>query len=243
MNENLYLSDRVALVTGASRGIGAAVSKAFAKVGAHVILLSRTQGALQVVYDEIESLGGKASIICMDLCDFDALSKLGPTVAERFGRLDICVANAGLLGRLGPLSHGDMALWQKVMDVNVNANYQLIRTLDPLLQKSDAGRMIFTTSGMGMNPTAFWGGYAVSKAALNMLMEVYAAETQKTNIRVNAIRPGIVKTDMLAEAYPGGYQDGGIKEPEDVIEAFLKLASPTCSRHGEIVSLYDEEES
>lgn len=234
------LRGRIALITGASRGIGAAVARAYAKAGAHVVLLARTSQGLEEVDDSIRREGGTATLIPFDLKKLDELEALGPLLADRFGGLDIFVANAGLLGTLTPLAHGKIKEWQDVMTVNVTANVQLIRTLDPLLRASSAGRAIFVTSGMGSEPTAYWGAYATSKAALNMLAQIYAAETVKTNLRVNLIRPGIVATAMLAQAYPGGYQQGKVYRPDDVTGAFLELASPACARHGETIDLYLE---
>lgn len=230
------LSGRVALVTGASRGIGAAVAKGLAKNGAHVILLARTQGALEEVDDEIRSFGGKATLIPMDIAKLDEVDKLGPSIAERFQRLDIFIGNAATLGPLSPVGHISPKDWEKTYTVNVTSNIRLIRTLDPLLKASDAGRVVFTTSGLAQKPMAYWGPYCMTKSALNMFAEVYAAENMKTNLRVNLLSPGIVETAMLKQAFPGGYQ-GTMKQPEDVVEDYLKLVSPDCAKHGEIISL------
>ena len=228
------LSGRIALVTGASRGIGAAVAKAYAQAGAHVVLMARTVSGLETVDDDIKAAGGKATLIPFDLRKLDELEALGPMLADRFGKLDILAANAGLLGTLTPIAHSKMKEWHDVMTVNVMANVQLIRTLDPLLRASDAGRAIFTVSGLGINATAYWGAYAVSKAGLIMLARTYAAETEKTNVRVNMVSPGAVDTDMLNHAFPGGFQ-GEMRQPEDIAPLFVDLASPACKKHGEIV--------
>lgn len=226
------LSGRIALITGASRGIGAAIAKSYAKAGAHVVLLARTTGGLEAVDDEIRADGGKATLIPCDLKDFDALDTLGPQLAERFGKLDIFVANAGLLGTLGPMTHGKANEWEDVMNVNVNANFRLLRTLDPLLQASDAGRVIFVSSGVTENPyRAYWGAYTVSKAAMEAMAQTYAAETEKTNIRVNIIDPGRIRTDMRAKAYPGE-DPMSLPTPEEIMPTFLQLASPDYQETG-----------
>ncbi len=230
------LSGRIALITGASRGIGRAVALAYAKAGAHVIASARTTGALEELDDEIRSAGGQATLIPLDLRDFAKIDTLGPALAEKFGRLDILVGNAGMLGTLGPLPHADAKDWQNVMDVNLNANFRLIRTCEPLLRASDAGRMIFTSSGLAQKPFAYWAAYCTSKAALEMMVKTYAAETETMNIRANLVDPGIVDTAMLAQAFPGGYQ-GHLRKPADVVPVYLELASPDCVKHGEVAGL------
>lgn len=231
------LNGKYALITGASRGIGAEVAKAYAKAGAHVILVARTIGGLEEVDDAIQAAGGKATLMPLDISRLDEVDKIGPTIAERFGQLDIVVGNAGMLGTLGPLPHAKEKEWQMVMDVNVNANFRLIRTTDPLLRAAEAGRAIFVTSGIGGKvPVAYWGAYGVSKAALSMMVETYAAETTKTNLRVNLISPGAVNTKMLKTAFPGGLPDG-TKDAGDVIPAFLELAAADCARHGDTIEL------
>ncbi len=228
------LSGKIALVTGASRGIGAAVAKAYAKAGAHVVLLGRTVGGLEETDDAIRLSGGKATIMPADLSDLDKLDALGPTLLNHFGGLDIVVGNAGYLATNGPLAHAGVKEWDISMTVNVAANFRLIRTLDPLLQRSNAGRAIFVTSGVTSNARAYWGAYAVSKAALEMLAKTYAAENENTNVRVNVIDPGRVRTAMRAKAYPG--EDPLSRPaPEDITQPFLDLASDACTKNGEIV--------
>jgi len=230
------LSGRVALVTGASRGIGKAIAKRFAAEGAHVVALARTVGALEELDDEITAAGGQVTLVPCDLRDFEAIDTLGPVLLDRFGKLDILVANAGALGEMTPLTHYDAKPWHEVFDVNVHANWRLIRTLDPLLRKSDAGRAIFVSSGAARNPRAFWGAYAVTKAALETLAKVWASEVQNSDVRVNVVNPGATRTGMRAAAFPG--EDPlSLKTPEDITGAFVELASPASTKHGEIIDL------
>ncbi len=230
------LSGQIALVTGASRGIGAAVAMGLAREGAHVILLARTQGALEEVDDAIRAERGKATLIPMNLAKLDEIDKLGPSIAERFGRLDIFIGNAAMLGPLTPVHQIEPKEWEKTFIVNVMANVRLVRTLDPLLRASANGRVVFTTSGLGERAMAYWGPYCATKAALNLFAQTYAAETEKTNLRVNLLSPGPVDTKMLGQAFPGGYQ-GKMKKPEDVVADYLRLVAPDCKKHGEIISL------
>ncbi len=227
---------RIAFVTGASRGIGSAVAKALAKTGVHVVACARTTGGLEALDDEIRQTGGSASLMPLDLLDLDAVDNIGPALLERFGRCDILIGNAGMLGTLGPVAHGDPKEWQRVFDLNVMANFRLIRTLDPLLRASSAGRAVFTSSMMAHESEAYWGAYATSKAALEMMVKVYAAEVEKTALRVNLVDPGAVDTAMLSQAFPGGFP-GDASAPEDLAPLFVDLASPACTRHGETVKL------
>ncbi len=232
------LSGRIALVTGASRGIGRAVALELGKAGAHVIALARTQGALEELDDEVQAAGGKPfTLLPVDLRRLEKLDNIGPSIHERFGKLDIFVGNAGILGTLGPLAHANPKDFQKVMDVNVMANFRLIRSLDPLLQAAEGARVVFTGSFTYNRPRAYWGAYRMSKAAVNMMALTYAAETEKTNMRVNIVHPSAVETALLHEAYPGGYPDDDAIAPEDVAQTIVELCSPSCSRHGEVVTL------
>ena len=230
------LTGRIALITGASKGIGAAVAKAYAKAGAHVILVARNKSGLEKIDDEIHEAGGKATLLPLDLMKLDEIDKLGPSIYERFGRLDIFVGNAGLLGTLGPLAQISNREFQHVLDTNVSANFRLIKTLDPLLQASDAGRAIFVSTGTSVvKGRAYWGTYSLSKAALESMAHVYAAENEKTNLRINVINPGGVRTDMRASAKPGE-DPMSLPAPEDITDVFLELASPECKKHGEVVN-------
>lgn len=228
------LQDRLAVITGASRGIGRAVALGMAAEGAHVILIARTVGGLEEVDDEIRKVGGKATLVPMDLTDFAAIDRLGATIFERWGKLDILVANAGLLGTLTPLSHMEPKDWDKTLAVNVTANYRLIRSLEPLLKRSDAGRAVFVTSGAAHKRKAYWGGYSVTKAALDAMMKTWAAECEKTAIRVNSVSPGPTRTAMRKKAMPGE-DPTTLTKPADLVPLFIELALPSNERHGEIV--------
>jgi len=229
------LKDRIALITGASRGLGKAIALAYAGEGAHVLLLARSLTTLGRVDDEIKAKSGTASLIPLDLADGPAIDALGPSLYERFGRLDILVGNAAILGALSPLPHIASAHWDKVLTVNLTANWRLIRTLDPLLRRSDAGRAIFVTSSVARSARAYWAPYSVSKAALETLAKTYANETSATPIRVNLVDPGAMATRMRAEAYPGEDQ-ATLPPPEAVTDIFVKLAMAENELTGEIVT-------
>ena len=225
------LQDRLAVVTGASRGIGRAVALSFAREGAHVVLLARTVGGLEELDDEVRAAGGSATLVPVDLADHDALDRLGGSLFERWGKLDILIGNAGLLGQLSPVGHIEPKVWSDVMAVNVTANWRLIRSLDSLLQQSDAGRVVFVTSGAAVNCRAFWGVYSVSKAALDALAKTYAAEVENGSVRVNLFNPGPVRTAMRAKAVPGE-DPATLPTPEKVAETFIPLVEPSCLQNG-----------
>jgi len=226
------LDGRLALITGASRGIGAAVARRFAAEGAHVIALARTVGALEELDDAIRGLGGAATLVPLDLSDVDKIDGMGATLYQRFGKLDVLVGNAGVLGSLSPIGHFDPDTWTEVMAVNLTANWRLIRSLDPLLRLSEAGRAIFTTCAAAREPTPYWGAYAASKAALEMMVRVYAGEVTKTAVKVNLVDPGIVSTKLRAQGFPGEDRSA-LKAPEQVTDAFVALAAVDCRHHGE----------
>ena len=230
------LQGRIALVTGASRGIGRAVARRFALEGAHVIALARTQGGLEELDDEIRGLGGQATLVVADLADFPAIDRIGGAVHERFRRLDVLVGNAAQLGPVTPLVHAAPEAWERTIGLNLTANWRLIRSFDPLLRQSDSGRAVFVTSGLARAATAYFGPYAASKAALETLVLTYAAETAKTKIRANLISPGIVRTRLRAEAFPGE-DPKTVRPPESVTDIFVELASASCRRHGEVVAV------
>jgi NAD(P)-dependent dehydrogenase (short-subunit alcohol dehydrogenase family) len=230
------LQDRIALVTGASRGIGRATALAFAAAGAHVVAVARTQGALEELDDEIRARGGDpATLVPLDLKDMAALDRLGAALHERWGKLDVLFGNAGILGDLTPLGHVDPKTWDTLMAVNVTANWRLIRSLDPLLRASDAGRAIFVSSGAAHKCTAYWGPYSVSKAALEALARTYAAETVETPVRVMLVNPGPLRTRMRASAMPGEDPET-LRTPDDLAPHIVRLASPEWSETGK---LYD----
>ncbi len=234
MSKAKALAGRIAVITGASRGIGAAVAKRFASEGAHVVLVARTVGGLEEVDDAVRSAGGAATLVPLDLGDLERIDPLGPALFERFSKLDILVGNAGMLGTLGPLAHHDAKLWNEVIKVNVTANWRLIRTLEPLLRLSDAGRAIFVTSGAAHMVQAYWGAYSTTKAALEMMVKTWAAELAKTPVRVNLVSPGPIRTAMRASAFPGE-DPNSLRPPEAITDLFVELASPACKRHGEVV--------
>ena len=231
------LKGRVALVTGASRGIGRAVALELARARAHVIALARTQGALEALDDDIRALGGEATLVPCNVKDFDALDRLGAAIHQRWGKLDILVGNAGVLGPISPLGHVEIKAWDEAMAVNVTANWRLIRSLDPLLRQSDAGRVVMVTSGAAhcAQMKAYWGPYAVSKAALEALARTYAAETATTAVKVMLVNPGPLRTRMRAQAMPG--EDPlELRLPEELAPKVLALCAPQWTESG---LLYD----
>ncbi|MCB1481662.1 MAG: SDR family NAD(P)-dependent oxidoreductase [Rhodobiaceae bacterium] len=233
MSELPDLSGRVALVTGASRGIGYAVSVALAKAGAHVIAVARTVGGLEELDDAIQAAGGQATLVPFDLKDTDAIDRLGAAIFERWKRLDILFANAGMLGPLTPVGHIKPKQWDELVAINLTANWRLIRALDPLLRASDAGRAVFMTSGATYSPRAYWGGYAVTKMALEQLALTYAMETANYPLKVNLVNPGPIRTAMRAQAMPGEDPDT-LKTPADIAPKILALFAPDFERHGMI---------
>ena len=231
----MRLSGRIALVTGASRGLGAAAALAFAREGAHVVAVARTVGGLEALDDRIQAAGGSATLVPLDVTDGPGIDRLGGALHERFGKLDILLGNAGLLGTLSPIGHIDPAIFERVMAVNVTANWRLIRSLDPLLRASDAGRAIFVTSGISRRVVPYWSAYAASKAALDMMVGTYAAESAHTNLRVNLYNPGPTRTAMRKEAFPGENPES-VPAPEAHAEALIQLALPSCQLNGEWVA-------
>jgi NAD(P)-dependent dehydrogenase (short-subunit alcohol dehydrogenase family) len=232
------LAGKVALITGASRGIGAAVAEAYAREGAHLVLAARTVGGLEEVDDKIRAAGGTATLVPLDLRDFIKIDELAAAIYQRFQRLDILVGNAAEFGTFSPLGHIDPKLWGEIIDLNLTANWRLIRAMDPLLRAAPHGRAIFVTSGIARSPRAYWGPYAVSKAGLEVLVRTYAAEIEKTNVRANLIGPGVVRTRLRARVFPGE-DPMELPPPESVAEAFVELALDSCARNGEVVSASD----
>jgi NAD(P)-dependent dehydrogenase (short-subunit alcohol dehydrogenase family) len=233
------LAGKIALVTGASRGIGAAVAEAYAREGAHLVLAARTVGGLEEVDDKLRAAGGEAAtLVPLDLRDFIKIDELAAAIYQRFGKLDILVGNAAEFGTFSPLGHIDPKLWDEIIDLNLTANWRLIRAMDPLLRAAEHGRAIFVTSGIARAPRAYWGPYAVSKAGLEALIKTYAAEIEKTRVRANLIGPGVVRTRLRARVFPGE-DPMTLPPPESVAEAFVQLALPDCERNGEVVNAGD----
>ena len=232
------LEGRVALITGASRGIGAALALELAKLGAQCVLVARTQGGLEEVDDAIRSAGGKpATLLPFDLQKAEKdIDMIGPSIVERFGRLDVLVHNAGTLNKLTPVAHIEPRDWAEVMAVNLTASWRLIRSCDPPLRASDAGRAVFVTSGVAQNPRAYWGRYGASKAGMENLVATWAAEVEATSLRVNLVDPGRTATKLRAAAYPGE-DPASIAQPADVAPGIAALCLPSESRHGARVRL------
>lgn len=238
MPQSKRLKGRIAFVTGASRGLGRATALALAREGAHVILTARTTGALEEVDDEIRTMGGTATLLALDLRKADRLDQLGPTIFQRWDHLDILIANAGILGPLSPLPHVTADAWTSVIETNLSANWRLIRTFDPLLHRSDAGRVVFVSSGAATGKNAYWGPYAVSKAGLEALGRTYAHENTSTAVRVNILDPGGMATAMRAKAYPGE-DPKALPQPDDVARLVVELSLPGETRNGELLRYRD----
>jgi NAD(P)-dependent dehydrogenase (short-subunit alcohol dehydrogenase family) len=211
------------------------VAKRFAAEGAHVILVARTVGGLEEIDDAIRAAGDQATLVPLDLRDFDKIDGMGAALYERFGRLDVLVGNAGVLGSLSPTGHFAPKTWQEVTDVNLTANWRLIRSLDPLLRLSEAGRAIFVTCAAARDTTPYWGAYAASKAGLEAMVRVYAGEVTKTRLKVNLVDPGIVRTRLRAQGFPGEDRSA-LKAPEEVTEPFVTLAAADCPHHGALLT-------
>lgn len=230
----MQLKGKVALVTGASRGIGAAAAKRLAAEGAHVVIAARTVGGLEEVDDAVRELGGSATLVPVDLRQMEMVDAIGAQIYERFGRLDILVGNAAILGSLSPLAHASPSEVEDVFTINTLANYRLIRACDPLLRRSNAGRVIMVTSGAAAAPIAYWGPYAASKAALEHMTLCYATEVKQTKIRVNLLDPGAVRTRMRAKAFPGE-DPNSLPTPEQISDWFSTLAGPEAP-HGKRIN-------
>ncbi len=225
------LGGRIALVTGASRGIGHAAALALARAGAHVVALARNQDRLEGLDDAIVDAGGQATLVPLDLTDFAKLDALGPSLLERFGKLDIFIGNAARLGPMSPLPHVDAGKWDAVLAVNLTANFRLIRTLEPLLKLSDAGRAVFLTSGVTQFFPGYWAPYTASKAALEALVRTWADELKNTPVRVNLLDPGALRTDMRAQAFPGENPQT-LPPPEVLAPLIVQMSAPDYQAHG-----------
>jgi len=236
MTENKELTGKVVLVTGASRGIGYAAGLEAARRGAHVIAVARTVGGLEDLDDAIQAGGGSATLVPLDLRDGDAIDRLGAAIFERWGHLDGLIANAGQLGVLSPVAHIKPDDFDKVLAVNVTANYRLLRSLDLLLRQSEAGRAVFVSSSAARSARPFWGLYAASKAALDALVKSYAGEVAETKVRANVFYPGAVRTAMRAKAMPGENPET-LPTPEAVAPQLVDLLSPALEEQGRLFSV------
>jgi NAD(P)-dependent dehydrogenase (short-subunit alcohol dehydrogenase family) len=229
------LADRIALVTGASRGIGAAIALQLAQAGAHIVAVARTVGGLEELDDKIKAAGGSATLVPLDMKDSAGIARLALALNERYGRLDVLIGNAGVLGPLSPVAHIEPKDWENTFAVNVTANWQLLRCMDALLKRSSAGRAVFLTSGVAHKARAYWSPYAASKAALEALVCSYASECANTKVRANLFTPGPTRTRMYATAFPG-IDPMTLPTAEEVVKTLLPLCFPDCMESGR---LYD----
>ncbi|WP_018697861.1 SDR family NAD(P)-dependent oxidoreductase [Amorphus coralli] len=229
--------DRVVVVTGATRGIGRAVALKLGEAGAHVVAIGRTVGALEELDDAIRGAGGEAAtLVPLDLTDFDAIDRLGAGLFERWGRLDALVANAGILGQLSPIGHLPPKVWTDTIGLNLTANYRLIRSLDPLLRQSVAGRAVFMTAEQARTSEPFWGLLAASKAGLEALVRTYANEIAHTSVRVNLVDPGPTRSHFRGKAYPGEDKDT-LAHPSAHAAPIMALLTPQCLENGSLIEL------
>jgi NAD(P)-dependent dehydrogenase (short-subunit alcohol dehydrogenase family) len=228
------LTGSIALVTGASRGIGAATAVELARLGAHVVITARTQGGLEETDDAIRAIGGSATLLPLDLAEGGQIDAIGPSVYQRFGRLDVLVHGAGALGRLTPVAHILPNDWADALAVNLTASWHLIRTCDPLLRNAAAGRAVFVTDLRAREPKAYWGSYGATKAGMEHLVLTWADEVKTTRLRVNLFDPGPTATRLRAQAMPGEDQTT-LRRPVDIAPALVALCLPDEQRHGAIV--------
>lgn len=232
------LRDCVALVTGASRGLGAATAIELARLGAHVVATARTPGGLEDTDDAIRAVGGTATLLPLDLREGEQVDAIGPSIYERFGRLDVLVHCAGVLGRLTPVGHIMPSDWKDVIGVNLDAAMRLIRCCDPPLRHAPAGRAVFVTDARASEPRAYWGAYGATKAGMHHLALTWADELRKTPLRVNLFDPGVMASKLRYLAFPGEDQ-AGLRQPEDVAPALAALCLPSETRHGEVIAAPD----
>lgn len=230
------LEGQVMIVTGASRGIGYFTALQLAELGAHIVAVARTVGGLEELDDAIKAKAGSATLVPMDLKDFEAIDRLGGAVYERWGKLDGLVANGGILGILSPLGHIKPSDWDNVMAINVTANFRLIRSLDPLLRQADSSRVVFLSSGAAWKCKPYWGVYSVSKAAVEALTKTYAGETRQTSMCVNAVNPGATRTAMRAKAMPGEDPDT-LPKPAEIAEKIVATMLPGFNKTGKLIDI------
>jgi NAD(P)-dependent dehydrogenase (short-subunit alcohol dehydrogenase family) len=233
MTDKNELTGKVVLVTGASRGIGYATAVEAARRGAHVVAVARTVGGLEELDDAIQDVGGSSTLVPFDLRDGDAVDRLGAAIFERWGHLDGLVANAGMLGTLSPVPHLKPDEFDKVMAINVTANFRLLRSLDLLLRQSDAGRAVFVSSSSARSAHPFWGLYAASKAALDAMVKAYAGEMSTTNVKTNVFYPGAVRTAMRAKAMPGEDPET-LPAPSEIAPRIVDLLNPSVTENGRV---------
>jgi NAD(P)-dependent dehydrogenase (short-subunit alcohol dehydrogenase family) len=227
------LEGKVALVTGASRGLGFATAVHLAKAGAHIVATARTKGGLEELDDAVKAAGSSATLVPMNITDLDAVDRLGASISQRFKKLGILIGNAGTLGKLTPLAHVEPKVWDESLAINLTSNYRLIRSMDALLQAAPAARAVFITSGLAYKCFPYWGTYSIGKAALEALMKTYAAEVATTNIRVNCFSPGPTRTKMRATAMPGEDPET-LPSADDVAAQILPMCMPEFSDNGGI---------
>ncbi|HEX5508179.1 MAG TPA: SDR family oxidoreductase [Pseudolabrys sp.] len=235
MSESKPLAGSVAVVTGASRGIGAALAVHLAQAGAHIVAVARTVGGLEELDDKIKAAGSSATLVPLDVKDSDGIARLALALNERYQKLDVLVGNAGILGVLSPLDHVEPKAWDNLFAVNVTANWQLIRTMDALLKRSQAGRAVFISSGQSWSAKPYCGPYGATKAALNSLARTYANESASSHVRVNLFNPGPTATRMYKSGWPGVDQST-LPTPEAVAAAIVPLCLPSCT---ETAKMYD----
>jgi NAD(P)-dependent dehydrogenase (short-subunit alcohol dehydrogenase family) len=235
---NARLTGRIALVTGASRGIGRAVALGLAKAGAHVVALARSIEDLERLDDEVKAAGGEATLVPLDLADFDALDRLGAALFERWGRLDVLVLNAGVLGPVMLLAQVSPKAFTETVGINLTANWRLLRSMDPLLKRAAAGRLIAMSSGVARRPRAFLGPYGATKAALEALIKTYAEECADTPVKANLVNPGPMRTSLRARLMPGEDPES-LPAPEELGPLVLALADPALTLNGELINFRD----
>ena len=230
----MLLPGAIALVTGASRGIGAATAVALARLGAHVVITARTQGGLEETDDAIRAVGGSATLLPLDLAEGGQIDAIGPSLHQRFGRLDVLVHAAGALGRLTPVAHILPDDWAEVIAVNLAASWHLIRTCDPLLRNAEAGRAVFVTDARARTPKAYWGAYGATKAGMEHLVLTWADEVRTTPLRVNLFDPGVVATRLRSQAMPGE-DPSTLPQPDDIAPKLAALCLPDMQQHGTLI--------